>query len=191
MKTNVWAWDGRASHQQAFSFHLGEAGDVYKWNRGCNWFKGFNRFSDLLSAGSRKMSSPFDVLHTNTGKKKKKKKFWNFETVSLHAWKTPMRDRDHIYPFIGYKARLSAHGPLGVRNRWLLVPVILHFSGPQPPHLLSLSGGQVSRQMANRQWGSIPWGSSSQEWPFFTLPVKWGLYATHTDAHAFTRTSAT
>ena len=66
-------------------------------------------------------------------KKKRKNKFWNFETVACTSERLPRETGDHIYPFIGCKARSSAHGPLGVRNRWLLVPVILHFSGPQPP----------------------------------------------------------
>lgn len=49
---------------------------------------------------------------------------------------------------------------LGSRFAYSCLSVIVNFPESHP-HLLSLNGGQVSRQMANRQWASIPWGSPS------------------------------
>lgn len=136
------------------SFYLREARDVYKWNAGCNWFKKFNHFIDLSSIRSHNLSS----LRFAAYKYSKILKL-DIKAAAEHlkglVTKKTVRDWNRSHLFICYRTWLSAHEPLGVRICLLLLSVILHFSEPHP-HLLSLHGGQVSRQMANRQWGSIP-----------------------------------
>lgn len=171
------------------SFYLWEERDVYKWNTGCNWLSKFNHFTDLLSIRSHNLSSLRCAAYKYSKILKLDMKAAAEHLKGLVNKKKasiPRRDWKRSHLFICYRTWLSAHGPLGVRICLLLLSVILHFSEPHP-HLLSLHGGQVSRQMANRQWGSIPWGSTSLEWPFHAASQMGIMRHTHT----YTHTSAT
>lgn len=147
-------------HANTLSFYLGEERDIYKWNAGCNRFRECNHFVDLLFTTLPKLSflqcAAYRFLTSE----------WQLMPLKeVQNTRSPSRDRNHSHLFIWSRTRLNARGAHGSGFAYSRYQSACIFLEPHP-HLLSLNGGQVSRQMANRQWASIPWGSTSEEWPF-------------------------
>lgn len=140
----LWAWwrqmfgFGMGEHRtNRVSFSLWEERDVWKWNAACNWFREFNRFTDLLSIWSHNLSfiQWAAYKHSETSNL----------SCSLCLWKSC---RSHNAPWdtgtiVTYSSGIR-HGSVHMDHLGSGFACSfyqsLYFSGPYP-HLLNLNGG--------------------------------------------------
>lgn len=188
----LWAWwrqmfgPGMGEHHtNRLSLYLWEKRDIYKRNAGCNWFREFNHFTDLLYMRSHKLSFHQCAAY---------KYLWNLtsEEQLVHLkevrnTRSPTRDWNPCHLFIWSKIWFSARGPLGVKICLFLLINHREFPWITPPSA-ELEWGTGEQTDGKSPMGKHPLGEPQLAMAL-SCCLSNGDYVTHTHTHLLLKMS--
>lgn len=187
-----WAWwrqmfgPGMGEHHtNRLSLYLWEKRDIYKRNAGCNWFREFNHFTDLLYMRSETVISPVCCIQIlveldfrgaacafERGAKHKKPHERLKPLSPIHLVQDMVQCTRTTW---GQDLPIPAY-----QSSWISLnhtPICWAWMGDRWADRWQIANGQASLG-----------GAPASNGPFM-LPVKWGLCDTHTHTHLLLKMS--